>query len=162
MALKKGSSVRLTWNRKRNHEVSDSEIVQENTKNRYLVTESESEVKGLHTQNLSSYLIDGDCLDALPLIAKDMNGCFRIIYIDPPYNTGKQFTYRDNSTTEDWLDFMSEVLPQAQQLLRDDGLIFISIDDNQMHYLRCLLDEVFGKENFIQNFRICLTFAFFH
>ena len=47
---------------------------------------------------------------------------------------------------------MSEILPQAQQLLRDDGLIFISIDDNQMHYLRCLLDEVFGKENFIQNF----------
>ena len=45
---------------------------------------------------------------------------------------------------------MSEILPQT--LLSDDGLIFISIDDNQMHYLRCLLDEVFGKENFIQNF----------
>ena len=125
MALKKGNSIRLTWNRKQNHDGSNSEIAQENVKDRYLVTESESEVKGLHPQNLSSYLIDGDCLEALPLIAKDMKGCFRIIYIDPPYNTGKQFTYRDNSTAEDWLDFMSEILPQARQLLRDDGLIFI-------------------------------------
>ena len=150
--MKKESSIRLTWNRKRNHYGSDAEAVQANAKDRYFVTDFESEVKGIDPKNLSSYLIDGDCLDALPIIAKDMKDCFRVIYIDPPYNTGKQFTYRDKSTAEDWLDFMSKVLPQAQQLLRDDGLIFISIDDNQMHYLRCLLDEVFGKENFIQNF----------
>ena len=76
MALKKGSSIRLTWNRKQNHDVSDSETEERNAENRYFVTESDSEVKGLHPQNLSSYLIDGDCLDALPLISKGYEGLF--------------------------------------------------------------------------------------
>lgn len=126
------------------------------------------------TQNL---MIEGDNLEVLKLLQKSYAGKVKMIYIDPPYNTGKDFVYpddyRDNiknyleltgqleggqkisSNSEasgrfhtDWLNMMYPRLKLARNLLRDDGVIFISIDDNEVANLRKVCDEIFGEENF--------------
>jgi adenine-specific DNA-methyltransferase len=130
------------------------------------------------TKNL---MIEGDNLEVLKLLQKSYAGKVKLIYIDPPYNTGKDFVYPDNfqdsirsyleltgqvesgqkitSNTEtsgrfhtDWLNMMYPRLKLARGLLRDDGLICISIDDNESARLRVLCDEVFGEENFVAAF----------
>jgi adenine-specific DNA-methyltransferase len=129
------------------------------------------------TENL---FIEGDNLDALKLLQESYLGKVKMIYIDPPYNTGKDFVYRDNfkATTEqydedteyhdedgniqfkkneksngryhsDWLSMMYPRLKLARNLLSDDGVIFISIDDNEQANLKKLCDEVFGEDNCI-------------
>lgn len=128
------------------------------------------------TQNL---YIEGDNLEALKLLQQSYLGKVKMIYIDPPYNTGKDFVYRDNfhksksefdeestvrdeddnklvQNTEsngrfhsDWCSMIYPRLKLARDLLSDDGVIFISIDDNEVHNLRKICDEVFGEENFI-------------
>jgi adenine-specific DNA-methyltransferase len=128
------------------------------------------------TQNL---YIEGDNLEVLKLLQKSYYGKVKMIYIDPPYNTGKDFVYRDdfhdslenykritgqvdgngkpistNSETSgryhtDWLNMMYPRLRLARNLLTDDGVIFISIDDNEVHNLRKICDEIFGEDNFI-------------
>lgn len=128
------------------------------------------------TQNL---FIEGDNLDALKLLQETYLGKVKMIYIDPPYNTGKDFIYPDNfhedsgkylfesgqsdtegnrlfSNTEtngrfhsDWSTMMYSRLKLARNLLRDDGVIFISIDDGEIAQLRKMCDEVFGEGNFV-------------
>ncbi|MDD5035012.1 MAG: site-specific DNA-methyltransferase [Methylococcaceae bacterium] len=127
------------------------------------------------TQNL---MIEGDNLEVLKLLQKSYAGKVKLIYIDPPYNTGKDFVYpddfRDNiknyleltgqteggrkisSNTEasgrfhtDWLNMVYPRLKLARNLLKTDGVMFISCDDNEVQNLRALMDEVFGGENFI-------------
>ncbi|MEO8316392.1 MAG: site-specific DNA-methyltransferase, partial [Pseudomonadota bacterium] len=128
------------------------------------------------TQNL---MIEGDNLEVLKLLQKSYAGKVKLIYIDPPYNTGKDFVYPDNfqdniknyleltgqtgeggrklsSNTEasgrfhtDWLNMMYPRLKLARNLLREDGVIFISIDDAEVSHLRIACDDVFGAENFI-------------
>lgn len=70
-----------------------------------------------------------------------------VCYIDPPYNTGKNFTYKD--ANDNWLQFMRDRLLPLKILLKDTGVVIVSIDDNEVHYLRVLMDEVFGRNNFI-------------
>lgn len=131
------------------------------------------------TENL---IIEGDNLEVLKLLQKSYFGKVKMIYIDPPYNTGNEFIYPDNyregleeylkysgqvdadgykfsTNTESegrfhsrWLSMMYPRLFLARNLMRDDGVIFISIDDNEVHNLRALMNEVFGKENFIATF----------
>jgi adenine-specific DNA-methyltransferase len=128
------------------------------------------------TENL---IIEGDNLEALKLLQKSYLGKVKMIYIDPPYNTGKDFIYPDNyteslqtyleytgqadaegrkfSTNTDttgrfhsnWLNMMYPRLYLARNLLREDGVIFITIDDGEFGHLRSLCDEVFGEENFV-------------
>jgi adenine-specific DNA-methyltransferase len=128
------------------------------------------------TRNL---MIEGDNLEVLKLFQKSYAGKVKLIYIDPPYNTGKDFVYPDNfqdnirnyleltgqvdgngnkisSNTEasgrfhtDWLNMMYPRLKLARNLLRDDGAIFVSIDDQEVGNLRSVCDEVFGQENFV-------------
>lgn len=131
------------------------------------------------TQNL---YIEGDNLEALKILQEAYLGKVKMIYIDPPYNTGKDFVYRDNfhksaeegkadetvrdeetdnnlfQNTEsngrfhsDWCSMIYPRLKLARDLLRDDGVIFISIDDNEVHNLRKICDEIFGESNFIAN-----------
>ena len=129
------------------------------------------------TQNL---MIEGDNLEVLKLLQKSYAGKVKLIYIDPPYNTGKDFVYPDNfqdniknyleltgqvkggqkisSNTEasgrfhtDWLNMMYPRLKLARNLLREDGAIFISLDDGEIGNLRLALDEIFGPENFVAN-----------
>lgn len=138
----------------------------------------EESVDWENTQNL---FIEGDNLEVLKLLQKSYHKKVKMIYIDPPYNTGKDFVYKDNfhdnirnykeitgqvdgegrnlsSNPEtngryhtDWLNMMYPRLKLARNLLRDDGVIFISIDDNEVANLRKICDEVFGEENFIAN-----------
>lgn len=128
------------------------------------------------TQNL---YIEGDNLEVLKLLQKSYYGKVKMIYIDPPYNTGKDFVYKDdfhdslenykratgqvddkgkaistNSETSgryhtDWLNMMYPRFRLARNLLSDYGVIFISIDDNEIHNLRKICDEIFGEDNLV-------------
>lgn len=106
-----------------------------------------------------NFLLEGDNLAALRLLEKTHRGRIKMIYIDPPYNTGnKDFTYDDdiidgNDTFRHskWLSFMSFRLALAKGLLCDEGVIFISIDDNEMAALKMLCDSIFGENNFVAN-----------
>jgi adenine-specific DNA-methyltransferase len=130
------------------------------------------------TENL---YIEGDNLDALKLLQETYLNKVKMIYIDPPYNTGNDFIYEDdfaentagylqrsNQKDEsgnrltanpesngrfhsDWLSMMYPRLKLARNLLRDDGVIFISIDDGEAHNLRKMCDEIFGEANFVSN-----------
>ena len=129
--------------------------------------------------NTKNLMIEGDNLEVLKLLQKSYAGKVKLIYIDPPYNTGKDFVYPDNfkdniknyleltgqtgeggnklsSNTEasgrfhtDWLNMMYPRLKLARNLLREDGLIFMSIDDNEVDNLRLLCADIFGSENFL-------------
>lgn len=135
--------------------------------------------------NTKNMLIVGDNLDVLKLLQESYLGKIKMIYIDPPYNTGHDFVYHDNFTVKkadfeddstdsegnvvisedkyaensktngrfhsDWLSMMYPRLKLARNLLTDDGIIFISIDDNEQANLKKLCDDVFGEDNFIGN-----------
>jgi len=123
--------------------------------------------------------IEGDNLEVLKLLYRSYFGRVRMIYIDPPYNTGNEFIYPDDFSDplenylritgqkngegeyqtskleksgrihSNWLSMMYPRLALARQLLRDDGIVFVSIDDHEVHNLRSLLNEIFGEENFV-------------
>lgn len=100
-------------------------------------------------QNL---LIKGNNLLALHSLGGRLAGKVKLIYIDPPYNTGgDSFNYNDSFNHSSWLAFMKNRLEAARDLLKEDGAIFISCDDNESHYLKVLSDEIFGRENFVAN-----------
>ena len=131
------------------------------------------------TQNL---YIEGDNLEVLKLLQKSYHGGVKMIYIDPPYNTGSDFVYKDDFRDNvenykritgqvdgeghrigtnnesngrfhtDWLNMMYPRLRLARNLLTDDGVIFISIDDNEQENLKKICDEVFGQQNFVAQF----------
>ena len=95
-------------------------------------------------------LIHGDNLLALKALEKDYSGKVKCIYIDPPYNTGKAFEhYDDNFEHSIWLNLMKGRLEILNRLLSKDGSIWISIDDDEGHYLKVLCDEIFGRNNFV-------------
>jgi len=97
-------------------------------------------------------IIKGNNLLALHSLKKQFAGKVKLIYIDPPYNTGNDgFKYNDNFNHSTWLTFMKNRLEVARELLSDDGVIFVSCDDNEQAYLKVLMDEVFGMENFVGN-----------
>ncbi len=95
-------------------------------------------------------IIKGNNLIALHTIKEQFAKKVQLIYIDPPYNTGNDsFLYNDNFNHSTWLVFMKNRLEAARELLRDDGVIFVQCDDNEQAYLKVLMDEVFGRENFV-------------
>ncbi len=104
-----------------------------------------------------NFLLEGDNLHSLKLLEKNHKGKVDVIYIDPPYNTGnKDFIYNDEFVGREdsfrhstWLSFLSERLRIAHKLLSPDGLIFVSIDDNEQAQLKLLMDEIFSEDNFI-------------
>ena len=103
---------------------------------------------GTITDNL---IIKGNNLLALHSLKKEFAGKVKLIYIDPPFNTGNDsFGYNDKFNHSSWLTFMKNRLTIAKELLSVDGNIFIQIDINEIHYLKVLCDEVFGKENFVE------------
>ncbi len=95
-------------------------------------------------------LIHGDNLLALKALLPKYRGLVKCIYIDPPYNTGAAFEhYNDNMEHSKWLSLMRSRLDLLKELLTDDGSIWISIDDDEGHYLKVLCDEIFGRNNFV-------------
>lgn len=117
------------------------------------------------TDNGYNFLLEGDNLHSLHLLEKTHREKIDIIYIDPPYNTGnKEFIYEDNRIGYDdafrhsmWLSFMERRLQIAKRLLSNDGIIFISIDDNEQAQLKLLCDNIFGEQNFVAEFCIDKT-----
>lgn len=95
-------------------------------------------------------LIHGDNLLALKALEQDYAGCVKCIYIDPPYNTGSAFEHYDDGVEHSvWLSLMRQRLELLYSLLHNDGSLWISIDDDEGHYLKVLCDEIFGRNNFI-------------
>ena len=131
--------------------------------------------------------IEGDNLEVLKLLRQNYYGSIKMIYIDPPYNTGNDFIYKDNYSlnTEEseleegninewgdryiinqkssnryhaqWLSMMYPRLKIAKDLLKDDGIIFISIDDNQVHDLKKICDEIYGERSFVTTIHVQLS-----
>lgn len=95
-------------------------------------------------------LIHGDNLLALKSLEQDYAGCVKCIYIDPPYNTGNAFEHYDDGVEHSiWLSLMRERLLLLRNLLADDGSIWVQLDDNEVHYCKVLMDEIFGRNNFM-------------
>ncbi len=143
-----------------------------------LATLNPKKSESVDFNNSQNLFIEGDNLEVLKLLQANYHGKIKMIYIDPPYNTGKDFIYKDNFTQHkndyfeqicaskngikletnpdsngrfhsDWLSMMYPRLFLAKQLLTDDGVIFVSIDDNEQHHLKMIMNEVFGEENFM-------------
>ena len=111
------------------------------------VTEIKRDENGTIRENL---IIKGNNLIALHTLKQQFRGQVKLIYIDPPYNTGSDsFGYNDSFNHSSWLTFMRNRLEVARDFLKDDGIILIHIDDQEMHYLKLVADEIFGKDNFI-------------
>ncbi|WP_441293224.1 site-specific DNA-methyltransferase [Rodentibacter trehalosifermentans] len=97
-------------------------------------------------------LIFGDNLLALKALEQEFAGRVKCVFIDPPYNTGSAFTHYDDGLEHSiWLGLMRDRLEIIKRLLADDGSLWITIDDNEAHYLKVLCDEVFGRGNFVAN-----------
>jgi len=139
------------------------------------------ETRSINPDESVNLIIEGENLEVLKLLSGSYREKIKCIYIDPPYNTGGDFVYSDNYSMDkksyweingvfrdgiivdtnsessgrfhsDWLNMMFSRLLIARQLLLPDGVIFISIDDNEVHHLRKVCDEVFGQENFVAQF----------
>ena len=137
--------------------------------------------KSIDWDNTSNIYIEGDNLEVLKILQKSYNRRIKMIYIDPPYNTGNDFIYKDNFSDSiknykeitgqtnranaesegrfhtDWLNMIYPRLELSKNLLREDGVIFISIDDNEQANLKKICDEVFGIKNFIGTFCVNST-----
>jgi adenine-specific DNA-methyltransferase len=97
-------------------------------------------------------LIFGDNLLALKALEQEFAGKVKCVFIDPPYNTGSAFTHYDDGLEHSiWLGLIRDRLEIIRRLLSEDGSLWITIDDNEAHYLRVLCDEVFGRSNFVAN-----------
>jgi adenine-specific DNA-methyltransferase len=103
-------------------------------------------------QTSQNMLIQGDNLEALKALLPYYANRVKCIYIDPPYNTGNAFEhYDDNLEHSKWLDMMYPRLELLRELLAEDGSVWISIDDDECHYLKVICDEIFGRKNFFSN-----------
>lgn len=110
------------------------------------------EETGITFKDDDNLIIKGNNLMALVSLLKRYEGKVKCIYIDPPYNTGSDsFNYNDNFNHSTWLTFMKNRLEASYRLLSDDGSIWINIDDDEVHYLKVLCDEIFGRDNFVAN-----------
>ena len=120
---------------------SDMEVVEER------VTDFRRDENGVIRENL---IIKGNNLVALHTLKTQFRGRVKLIYIDPPYNTGNDsFGYNDSFNHSTWLTFMKNRLEVAKELLQINGVIFIQCDDNEQAYLKIMMDEIFRRENFI-------------
>lgn len=112
--------------------------------------DGEHEVEEL--KDIDNLIIKGNNLLALHSLKKRFAGKVKLIYIDPPYNTGSDsFNYNDNFNHSTWLTFMKNRLEVAREILSNKGTLWITLDDSESHYMKVLCDEIFGRENFITN-----------
>ncbi len=133
-----------------------SEDVEERMVNEIPIFVEDKNKKISATEDTYNFLLEGDNLHSLHLLEKTHKEKVNIIYIDPPYNTGKEFTYDDKIVGQDdgfrhskWLSFMAVRLRLAKNLLAQDGILLLSIDDNEEAQLKILCDSIFGEEAFL-------------
>ena len=136
----------LTWIGKHKRPKLEARILLEDPKKSYHAkVQSESEA-------FDNRLIFGDNLLALKALEQEFTGKVKCVFIDPPYNTGSAFAHYDDGLEHSiWLGLMRDRLEIIKRLLSDDGSLWITIDDNEAHYLKVLCDEVFGRGNFVAN-----------
>lgn len=122
--------------------------------------DADGEHEAIEFKDTDNLIIKGNNLIALHSLKKRFAGKIKLIYIDPPYNTGSDsFGYNDSFNHSTWLTFMKNRLEVARELLSKEGAIYVSIDDKEQAYLRVLMDEIFGKENFLTQFNIQVRYA---
>lgn len=135
--MEKQGKLELTWVGKYEEERLEPRIL----------IEDPEKSNGEDSENM---LIHGDNLLALRALENDFSGKIKCVYIDPPYNTGSAFEYYDDDLEHSiWLGLMRERLLILRNLLRDDGFLCCHIDDSEGAYLKVLLDEVFGRQNYL-------------
>jgi adenine-specific DNA-methyltransferase len=141
------AKLELTWIGKENRPRLEPRILLEDAARSY---HAKHRVSGKDL--FDNRLIFGDNLLALKALEQEFTGKIRCIFIDPPYNTGSAFTHYDDGVEHSlWLSLMRDRLELLRKLLSDEGAIWITIDDNESHYLKILCDEVFGRHNFVAN-----------
>lgn len=148
--------VELVWDNKK-------EMLEEVNSEDFLKTDKHFEYNKEESKNFDTtenLYIEGDNLEALKLLQKDYNNKIKMIYIDPPYNTEKKFVYNDTFRNKrkkecrhsGWLNMMYPRLILAKNLLKEDGVIFISIDEYEFGNLKKMCDEIYGENNFVSDF----------
>ncbi|MGR6466701.1 site-specific DNA-methyltransferase [Rhizobium sp. PAMB 3182] len=145
--MSKKTKLELTWIGKDERPKLEPRILIEDPAKSYhaAVRRSEADI-------FDNMLIKGDNLLALKALESQYEGQVKCVFIDPPYNTGSAFEHYDDGVEHSiWLSMMRDRLEIIKTLLQDDGSLWISIDDNEAHYLKVLCDEVFGRRNFIAN-----------
>ena len=141
------AKLELTWIGKENRPRLEPRILLEDPEKSYHAKHRVTE-----HDLFDNRLIFGDNLLALKALEQDFTGKIKCIYIDPPYNTGSAFEhYEDGIEHSLWLSLVRDRLEILRNLLRQDGAIWINIDDNEAHYLKVLMDEVFGRKSFVAN-----------
>lgn len=147
MSLNHKVKLELTWIGKENRPKLEPRILLEERQKSY---HASHRVSGHDV--FDNRLIFGDNLLALKALEQDFAGRIRCVFIDPPYNTGSAFTHYDDGVEHSlWLSLMRDRLEIIYRLLSADGSLWITIDDNEAHYLKVLCDEVFGRVNFVAN-----------
>ncbi|MEY8118476.1 site-specific DNA-methyltransferase [Falsihalocynthiibacter sp. BN13B15] len=145
--MAKKGKLELTWVGKDDRPRLEPRILIEDPEKSYHANERRSE-----SDIFDNVLIKGDNLLALKALEQDYAGDVKCIFIDPPYNTGSAFEhYEDGLEHSIWLGLMRDRLELLKRLLSDSGSIWLTIDDNEAHYIKVLLDEIFGRSNFIAN-----------
>ena len=147
MPKKNLQKLELTWIGKNSHPQLEPRILIEDAFKSHHATKRYG-----NKDIFDNALIHGDNLLALKALEQEFSGKVKCIYIDPPYNTGNAFkTYDDGKEHSLWLGLMRDRIILLHKLLSEDGVFFVQIDDCEMAYLKVLLDEVFGRENFVAN-----------
>lgn len=137
----------LSWIGKEKRPKLEPRILLEDTARSYHAKQRVSE-----RDIFDNRLIFGDNLLALKALEQEFSGKVKCVFIDPPYNTGSAFTHYDDGLEHSiWLGLMRDRLEIIKRLLAEDGSLWITIDDNECHYLKVLCDEVFGRANFVAN-----------
>ena len=137
----------LTWIGKENRPRLEPRIMLEDATKSYHAPHRTAEA-----DFFDNYLIFGDNLLGLKALEQQFTGEIRCVFIDPPYNTGSAFEHFDDGVEHSiWLSLMRDRIEILRRLLREDGSLWITIDDNEAHYLKVVCDEIFGRRNFVAN-----------
>jgi len=145
--MAKKQKLELTWIGKENRPKLEPRILLEDPAKSYHAKHRVTDGDIFDNQ-----LIFGDNLLALKALEAEFAGKVKCVFIDPPYNTGSAFTHYDDGVEHSiWLSLMRDRLEIIRRLLSEDGSLWITIDDNEAHYLKVLCDEVFGRPNFVSN-----------
>ena len=147
MAQSNKQKLELTWIGKENRPKLEPRILLEDPAQSYHAAQRVTD-----KDIFDNRLIFGDNLLALKALEQEFTGKVKCIFIDPPYNTGSAFAHYDDGMEHSlWLSLMRDRLELLRALLSEDGSMWITIDDNEAHYLKVLCDEVFGRQNFVAN-----------
>ena len=145
--MTKKQKLELTWVGKENRPRLEPRILIEDAAKSYHAAARISDA-----DIFDNVLIHGDNLLALKALEAEYAGKVKCVFIDPPYNTGSAFTHYDDGLEHSiWLGLMRDRLEIIKRLLSEDGSLWITIDDNEAHYLKVMCDEVFGRKNFVSN-----------